>query len=125
MKKMKYDHHEPTSLEELEKTLKYNACKHILVKEGWHEFMAKFHGFEDEVTLRFAQGFDGKVTRIGDLTMKVNEKTIAQATGLPSEGIKWFKNKRVDKQQSMQFLKARHHDVNWVKGIPRSHTRDE
>lgn len=98
---MKCDRHEPTSIEELEKTLEYNACKHKLIKDGWHEFMTKFQGSEDEVALKFGQGFDGKVTRIGYLTMNVNEKTITRATGLPMEGIKWFKNKSVDKKQSM------------------------
>ena len=60
--------------------------------------MAKFQGFEDEVALKFAQGFDGMVTWIGDLTMSANENTISRETRLPLEGIKWLKNKSVDKQ---------------------------
>lgn len=57
--------------------------------------------------------------------MIVNEKTISLATGLPLEGVKWFKNKSVDKWQSVQFLKAGHQEVNWAKGISRSRIKDE
>jgi len=99
--KIKYDSQDLWSIEELEKTLEYNSYKKKLIKHGWHQFMAKFHGFEAEVVLKFAQGFNGKVIQIGDLTMNVNEKIISQEIGLPMEGIKWFKNKSVDKQQSL------------------------
>jgi len=43
-----------------------------------------------------------------DLVMTLNENTIARASGLPLEGIKWFKNKGIEKQLSIQFLKEGH-----------------
>lgn len=51
-------------------------------------FFAKFQGFDDEVTLQFAKGFDGKVVRTGDLIMAVNKKTISRVTILFLEGEK-------------------------------------
>lgn len=53
-----------------------------------HMFFAKFQGFDDEVTLQFAKGFDGKVIRTGDLIMAVNKKTISRVTILFLEGEK-------------------------------------
>lgn len=50
---------------------------------------------------------------------------ITQETGLPLEGIKWFKNKGIDKQLTMKFLKTWHQEVNCEKGVPRSWVKDK
>jgi hypothetical protein len=44
------------------------------------------------IALKFALGFDGKVAQIGDIVIRVNERTISHATGLPIHGERWFKN---------------------------------
>jgi len=75
--------------------------------------------------MQFSLGFDGKTTRIGDLIMIVNKETIARESGLCLEGIKWFKNKGINKQGSVQFLKLGYIEVDWTKGIPRSWIKDE
>jgi hypothetical protein len=63
----------------------------------WHSFFAKFQGYDDQVALKFTQGFDGKVSCIGDLVMGVSKKIVAQPLGCLKEGEKWFKNKLVEK----------------------------
>ena len=76
------EHHEPISISVLENFLEFNACKEKF--EGtWYQFFQKFKGYEDEITLYFAQGFDGKVVHIGNFIMTVSEKTISCASGLP------------------------------------------
>lgn len=88
-------------------------------------FFAKFQGFDDEVTLQFAKGFDGKVVRTGDLIMAVNKKTISRVTILFLEGEKQFKNKPIDKNLIVQFLKPKHHNVDWEKGVRHSWIKNE
>jgi hypothetical protein len=58
----------------------------------WPTFFAKFQGYNDTFALKFALGFDGKVARIGDIVIRVNERPISHATGLPIHGERWFKN---------------------------------
>jgi hypothetical protein len=40
----------------------------------------------------FTQTFDGTRDKIGDLQLEVTKGLIAEATGLPQEGHRWFKN---------------------------------
>ena len=47
-----------------------------------YKFFQKFRGYDDEIALYFAQGFDGKVTHIGNFIMVVYEQTISCAFGL-------------------------------------------
>ena len=111
---------------DLEKIPEYNAYKCMIEEVGLKGFFEKFQGFDNEVTLQFAKGFDGKITQIGNFVMAVNEKTIARATGFPLEGEKWFKNKVIDKQLALQFLKQTHHSqVDSIRGVPRSWFKDQ
>lgn len=82
---------------------------------GWHKFFAKFQGFDDQVTLQFAKGFDGRVARIGGLVMEVSEKTVAHATSLSRKGDKWFKNKLVERDTNNRTLKLTFQNTNWGK----------
>ena len=61
----KNNHREPSSMEELEEFLEYNTCKCRLIAARWHIFFPKFQGINDEVSLQFAKGFDGKVDVLG------------------------------------------------------------
>ena len=84
--------HEPVSMEELEQMPESNACRSMFRNTVWPAFFAKFQGYDDTVSLKFALGFDGKIARIRDVVMRVSEKTISHATGLPIHGERWFKN---------------------------------
>ena len=77
--------HETNFVSVLEGFPEFNACKEIF--EGvWYQFFHEFQGHDDEITLKFAQGFDGKVMHIGNFVMVISEKTIARAIGLPHHG---------------------------------------
>ena len=97
-------HHESNSISILEGFPEFNACKE---KFGciWYQFFQKFQGRDDDITLKFAQGFDAKVMCIGDFIMEVLEKTIAHATSLPRQGECWFKNKPIERTVCTRFLK--------------------
>ena len=63
----------------------------ILQRASWIPFLHKFSGYNLEVTRQFAESFDGKKAQIGNLTLYLSEDFIAQVTGLPQIGEKWFK----------------------------------
>jgi hypothetical protein len=88
-------------------------------------FLCKFWGYNDEVTLQFARGFDGKVARVGNIVMEVSEETLSYATGLPRIGERWFKKLHMDVATCNKFLKPEFHNANWAKGVPRIWIKDE
>jgi hypothetical protein len=49
---------------------------------GWFEFLATFQGYDEQVSMAFAQNFDGFEVEIGNLLMLVTEQTIAKACRL-------------------------------------------
>jgi hypothetical protein len=49
---------------------------------GWFEFLTTFQGHDEEVSMAFAQNFDGFKVEIGKLLMLVTEQTIAKACRL-------------------------------------------
>ena len=87
-------HFDPRSIQDLEATLEYNACREMFHSRGWHKFFGKFHGHDSSVSLSFSQGFDHRVTRFRDIVMEVTEKVAAEAKCLPQTGEKWFKKQK-------------------------------
>ena len=53
---------------------------------GWLVFCRKLQGHDSNVTLEFAEGFDGKTKKIQDMTMEVTEDSISATIGLPQSG---------------------------------------
>ena len=53
--------------------------------------------------------------------MRVNEKTMSNATGLPIEGERRFNNKLWNHNDYIHFLKYRNVEVDWEKGVLHSH----
>jgi hypothetical protein len=49
-------------------------------------------GYDDDLSMQFSLGFDGKTTHVGSLSFEVSEESIAIATKLPRMGDRWFKN---------------------------------
>ena len=73
--------------------IEYDDCAAKFEQCGWLVFCQKLQGHDANVTLAFSQGFNGKTTKIGDMTIEVNEASIAATIGLPQTGERWFKNK--------------------------------
>ena len=71
----------------------YDDCAVKFEQCGWLVFCQKLQGYDANVTLAFAQGFDGKTAKIGDFTFEVTEASIATATSLPCISERWFKSK--------------------------------
>ena len=92
----------------------------ILQKAYWVPFLHKFYGYNLEVTRQFAEYFDGQKTQIGNLTLYISEDFIAQVTGLPQIGEKWFKKQHIDEKAWTLYINKSKKAHNWVNGIERS-----
>ena len=84
---------EPEGLKFLEG---YPQTKETLQKAKWLKFIQKFKGYNKEVTKAFARSFNGNNVEVGDLQFTITESSLAQATGLPQTGERWFKNRTVE-----------------------------
>ena len=77
---MGVDRYEPLSHQVIEQTQEFQSVSDLFLKHGWFPFFDKFTGYNDEIVLRFARAFNGKMVQIGDFSLLVCERTIAQAT---------------------------------------------
>lgn len=107
-KKMVVDRHEPKSRQALEAIPEYHMCRKMFKEMGWHHFFAKFLGFNDKVALQFAQSFDCRLDRVGNMEIEVTEETLANATGLPRTGEHWFNKLLLGQEVCNRFLKPKH-----------------
>jgi hypothetical protein len=121
---MGVDRHEPI-FQLYRETTEYQACKEKYEQAGWVPFLEKFKGHHEGISLAFAQTYDGESVQFGDMKLTITEATIAEATGLPMAGEKYFKRVIVDRKLCQKFLKPEHQDPDWTKGIPRSYIKEE
>ena len=85
------------------------------------QFLEKFSGFHKEVTKTFAKSFNGAEVEVGDIKFTVTEAFIVEATILPRQGERWFKNREFHNEAWKQILKSLGMDVTiFKKGIPSS-----
>jgi len=80
---------------------------------GWMFFCHGLKGFGYEVARAFAEGFDGQVVNIAELSLSISEESIAEAVGLPIDGEIWFKNRTLIGIDIDFFLKDEPRDENW------------
>ena len=92
----------------------------ILQKESWIPFLHKFSRYNMVVTRKFAESFDGQKDQIGNLTLYISEDFIAQVTGFPQIGEKWFKKQHIDEKAWSLYINKYIKAHNWVNGIARS-----
>ena len=69
----------------------YPACSDIFKRGVWYEYCHGLSGHHVEVSKAFARSFDAEKAEFKSLTLIVIDQSIAEATGLPIEGDKWFK----------------------------------
>ena len=62
---------------------------------GWLPFFEKFSDSNPEVTRFFAPSLVKYQAEVGDLCFRVDERSIASATGLSLDGKKWFKYQKM------------------------------
>ena len=72
-----------------------------------------------EVTRKFAKSFDGHKAQIGNLSLSSSEDFIAQVTGLPQIGEKWFKKQHMDEKAWTLYINKSRKAHNWIHGVAR------
>jgi primosomal protein N'' len=122
---MGVDRHEPLSQQVMEQTREFQFARELFLKNGWFSFFDKFTGYNDEIALHFTRDYNGKKAQIGDFSILVSERTIAQATGLRREGSRWFKKESLTRAQMNCLLKSEYHVVSLHKGFPQNFLREE
>jgi hypothetical protein len=70
----------------------YPEVQRHFLNAGCMEFVKRLQSGYHQVTAEaFTMTFDGNKSWVGSVEIKVDEKFIASATGLPMTGQKWFK----------------------------------
>ena len=99
----------------------HEKCLEIFENKQWISFFEKFNGHHEQVSMAFAETFNGEIARVGNLQIRLSEDVLAQVTGLPQQGERFFKTKQFKEKVWIPFLcRSRAGSVNWKKGIPRS-----
>ena len=87
--------------------------------------MTNLQGHDDVVSLQFGLGFDGNTAKVGSMVFQVTEESIAQATGLPRTGDRWFKNFRLSRKDYDYVFKLEFLAVKGEKGFSKLWIREE
>ena len=81
------------------------TVQQILQGSRFYDFLQKFLGENYEVSMAFAQSFDGQQVHVGSIKFKVTEAFISEATGLPMAGERWYKKMTMRIGDFIAFLK--------------------
>ena len=92
----------------------YLACSELFKEKGWYNYCDGITGYHLEVTKAFAQSFDDQKADFQSLTLRVTENSIAEATGISTEGDKWFKRVSLKPSDYNHLLVREHKDPNWA-----------
>lgn len=77
----------------------------ILEKGNFTPYIDKLHGWDPKATKIFARGWnDGKINLFGR-TMVVDENLIAEITSLPTQGLKFYKDRKYSDSAVKKFPK--------------------
>ena len=88
---------------------------------GWLPFLERFSDSNPEVTRVFALSLVNYQAEVGDLCFRVDERSVANATGLPLSGQKWFKYQRMEITEWRSLLKNPTQDVSFRTGVARKY----
>jgi hypothetical protein len=93
---------------------------------GFMEFVKRLQcGCHQATAEAFAMKFYGNRARVGSVEIKVDEKLIAAATGLPMTGQRWFKTTAPKNQDFESYLKDGYKHKAWSKGMLVSYLDEE
>jgi hypothetical protein len=93
---------------------------------GCMEFVKRLQiGYHQTTAEAFAMTFDGNRARVGSVEIKVDEKFIAVATGLPMTGQRWFKTTAPKNLDYRVYLKDGYKHKAWTKGMLVSYLDEE
>jgi hypothetical protein len=57
---------------------------------GWIDYVQKLQGYDDGISLQFTINIRGEKTIVADIQVEVTEEAVAEATGLPKIGERWY-----------------------------------
>ena len=86
------NHLEPKNYQDLFRIPEFQECREIFFWVGWNPFLHFLQGYDEEISLAIATGFDGKMARVSHLLFLVTKETIVVVTKLPREGTCWHKH---------------------------------
>ena len=81
----------------------HENCMDIFEKKQWVTFFEKFDGYNEQVSLDFAETFDGEGVIVGNLHFRLSEDILAQIIGLPQQGERFFKTKQFKEKHGYHF----------------------
>jgi hypothetical protein len=113
---------EPEGIELLES---YPQMAQKFKDAGWFDFFSTFQGHDEQVSIIFAQNFDGFETVVGRVLIHVTEHSIETTCRLPVYGERWWKKETLVMEFVNHFLIPERQNPNWSQGIPHSWVRKE
>jgi hypothetical protein len=75
--------------------------------------------------MQFGLSFDGKIARMGYLTIGVLEESISSTTKLPRGGDRWFKNHQLLGSSYNKVFKPKFHNISRAKGYSKECIKEE
>jgi hypothetical protein len=84
--------HEPTMTALLEL---YPEVYQIFLQAGWLGYFQRLQGFDQQQVLQFARNLQEDHSIVQGVWIPVTEEDIAQVSGLPTNGIRWFSCKHI------------------------------
>ena len=84
-------------------------------------FLKKFSDSNPEVTRVFSLSLVDFQADVGDLRFRVDERSIAAATGLPLTGQRWFKYQKMTITEWRRLLKNPAQEVSFLTGVARKY----
>ena len=112
-------HFETESYQDLFQFPKFKECREVFFHTSWNSFLHLLQGYNEEISLLFAMGFDGKKGRVVHLVFPITEESIMCTTKLPREGDRWHKHWFVSRESHKFSLKPEFRHVTGVKGFHR------
>ena len=71
--------------------IKFPKSDKLMKKAGWFNFCEKLQGYHSQVTMSFIKNYRDEKVQLENLTVRVNEDSIAEAIDILVQGEKWFK----------------------------------
>jgi hypothetical protein len=93
--------HKPTTTALLEL---YPEVYQIFLQAGWLGYFQRLQGFDQQQVLQFAQNLQEDHSMVQGVRIPVTEEDIAQVSGLPINGIRWFSRKHFILNAQQNFL---------------------
>ena len=88
-------------------------------------FISNFLDSNPEVTRVFVVSLAEFQVKVGDLQFRVDERSVALATGLPLVGERWFKYQRMDITEWRKLLKNPCQEVSFRAGVAQRYFKKE